>query len=189
MQKLTRRTYTGKFKEGGGSGDAGAQQQRGRRGCSAEPGCGRDHAAHLAASHAATQQRFRDAHSVGKVKSWRSCGARYRCSGWSSFRPPTFNTCKKALMQMNLQRHHVVSDVTGATGMKIIRVILAGTLRSVYAGGRSRPHADSLAGSVLGAPARCRVRHGHDAVADGQALHIVADSFRSGRWGQNVRSA
>ena len=33
---------------------------------------------------------------------------------------------QKALMQMNLQLHHVVTDVTGATGMKIIRAIIAG---------------------------------------------------------------
>jgi transposase len=33
---------------------------------------------------------------------------------------------QKALMQMNLQLHHVVSDVTGATGMRIIRALVAG---------------------------------------------------------------
>jgi transposase len=33
---------------------------------------------------------------------------------------------QKALMQMNLQLHHVVSDITGATGMKIIRSIING---------------------------------------------------------------
>src|SRR3954454_21735757 len=33
---------------------------------------------------------------------------------------------QKALMEMNLQRHHVGSDITGATGMRIIRVIVAG---------------------------------------------------------------
>lgn len=31
-----------------------------------------------------------------------------------------------ALMEMNLQLHHVVSDITGATGMRIIRAIVAG---------------------------------------------------------------
>jgi transposase len=34
---------------------------------------------------------------------------------------------QKALMQMNLQLHHVVSDMTGKTGMCIIRAILDGT--------------------------------------------------------------
>jgi transposase len=33
---------------------------------------------------------------------------------------------QKALMEMNLQLHHVVSDITGATGMCIIRAIVAG---------------------------------------------------------------
>ncbi len=33
---------------------------------------------------------------------------------------------QKALMQMNLQLQHVVSDITGKTGMRIIRAILAG---------------------------------------------------------------
>ena len=36
---------------------------------------------------------------------------------------------QKSLMQMNLQLHHVVSDITGATGMKIIRAILEGERR------------------------------------------------------------
>ena len=33
---------------------------------------------------------------------------------------------QKALMEMNLQLHHVVTDITGETGMKIIRAIVAG---------------------------------------------------------------
>ncbi len=33
---------------------------------------------------------------------------------------------QKALTLMNLQLHHVVSDITGATGMKIIRAIVSG---------------------------------------------------------------
>jgi transposase len=33
---------------------------------------------------------------------------------------------QKALMQMNLQLHHVVSDITGVTGTRIIRAIVAG---------------------------------------------------------------
>jgi len=33
---------------------------------------------------------------------------------------------QKALMQMNLQLHHVVTDITGVTGMKIIRAIIQG---------------------------------------------------------------
>jgi transposase len=34
---------------------------------------------------------------------------------------------QKALMLMNVQLHHVVSDITGVTGMRIIRAILDGT--------------------------------------------------------------
>jgi hypothetical protein len=33
---------------------------------------------------------------------------------------------QKALMEMNRQLHHVVSDITGATGMRIIRALVAG---------------------------------------------------------------
>jgi hypothetical protein len=33
---------------------------------------------------------------------------------------------QKALMQMNVQLHHVVSDITGATGMRIMRAIVEG---------------------------------------------------------------
>lgn len=33
---------------------------------------------------------------------------------------------QKAMMEMNLQLHHVVSDITGVTGMRIIRAIVAG---------------------------------------------------------------
>ena len=38
---------------------------------------------------------------------------------------------QKALMQINLQLHHVVSDITGATGMRIIRAFVAGPLQPV----------------------------------------------------------
>src|SRR5207253_9793283 len=34
---------------------------------------------------------------------------------------------QKALMQMNVQLHHVVSDITGVTGLRIIRAIVSGT--------------------------------------------------------------
>lgn len=33
---------------------------------------------------------------------------------------------QKALMQMNVQLHHAVSDITGATGLRIVRAIVAG---------------------------------------------------------------
>ena len=31
---------------------------------------------------------------------------------------------QKALMEMNVQLHHVVSDISGITGMKIIRALV-----------------------------------------------------------------
>ena len=34
---------------------------------------------------------------------------------------------QKALMQMHVQLQHVVTDITGATGMKIVRAIVTGT--------------------------------------------------------------
>ena len=41
---------------------------------------------------------------------------------------------QKALTYMNLQLHHVISDITGATGMKIIRT--RGWPQAIIAGGR-----------------------------------------------------
>lgn len=61
---------------------------------------------------------------------------------------------QKALMQMNLQLQHVVSDITGVTGMKIIRAIVAGErdpralaeLRDV----RCKATTDTIAKSLMG---------------------------------------
>ncbi len=36
-------------------------------------------------------------------------------------------------MEMNLQLHQVVSDITGATGMRIIRAIMGGRVPDVLA--------------------------------------------------------
>src|SRR5271168_3016735 len=33
---------------------------------------------------------------------------------------------QKALTQMNVQLHHVVSDITGVTGMRIVRAVVEG---------------------------------------------------------------
>jgi hypothetical protein len=33
---------------------------------------------------------------------------------------------QKTLQQMNLQLHHVLSDITGVTGLQILRAIVAG---------------------------------------------------------------
>lgn len=42
------------------------------------------------------------------------------------FRAAHIQHMQKAMMQMNVQLHHVVTDITGVTGMKIIRAIVAG---------------------------------------------------------------
>ncbi len=41
-------------------------------------------------------------------------------------RAPHILHMQKALQQMNLQLHHVLSDITGLTGMQILRAIVAG---------------------------------------------------------------
>ncbi|MFY9973186.1 MAG: IS110 family transposase [Chromatiaceae bacterium] len=61
---------------------------------------------------------------------------------------------QKALMQMNLQLHHVVSDITGKTGMRIIRAILEGvrdpaTLAS-YRDARCKASAETIAHALEG---------------------------------------
>jgi transposase len=61
---------------------------------------------------------------------------------------------QKALAQMNLQLHNVVSDVTGVTGMKILRAILAGernpqTLAS-YRDYRCKASAETIEKSLIG---------------------------------------
>lgn len=53
---------------------------------------------------------------------------------------------QKALMQMNVQLHHVLSDITGQTGLAIIRAIVAGERDpTVLAGLRNRRCKASLA--------------------------------------------
>ena len=41
---------------------------------------------------------------------------------------------QKALDQMNLQLNHVISDITGVTGLAIVEAILAGRAQPAYAG-------------------------------------------------------
>lgn len=69
---------------------------------------------------------------------------------------------QKALMEMNVQLHHVVSDITGVTGMRIIRAIVSGerTIRarlvlwSVGNGGRNAEAGHTA--SLLIPVQRCR---------------------------------
>jgi hypothetical protein len=62
---------------------------------------------------------------------------------------------QKALMQMNVQLHHVVSDITGATGLRIVRAIAAGThapeqlatYRDVHCGATEETIREALTGN------------------------------------------
>ena len=61
---------------------------------------------------------------------------------------------QNALTQMNLQLHRVISDITGKTGLKIIRAILAGsrnpkTLASLQ-DGRIRRTTEEIAAALTG---------------------------------------
>jgi transposase len=61
---------------------------------------------------------------------------------------------QKALTEMNLQLHHVVSDITGATGMRIIRAIIAGerdpAALAAMRDTRRRSSADRIAKALTG---------------------------------------
>ena len=61
---------------------------------------------------------------------------------------------QKALMEMNLQLHHVVSDITGATGMRIIRAIVAGErnpdVLASYRDNRCHSPVETIRASLVG---------------------------------------
>jgi transposase len=61
---------------------------------------------------------------------------------------------QKALQQMNLLLHNVVSDITGVTGMKILRAIIAGERDerrlAAHRDHRCRSSAETIANSLLG---------------------------------------
>jgi transposase len=61
---------------------------------------------------------------------------------------------QKALTEMNLQLHHVVTDITGATGLRIIRAILSGERDPVVLAGlrdqRCRADAETIARALTG---------------------------------------
>lgn len=61
---------------------------------------------------------------------------------------------QKDLMEMNLQLHHVVSDITGATGMKIIRAIVAGErdtdVLAAYRDVRCKSSVDKIKAALVG---------------------------------------
>jgi transposase len=55
---------------------------------------------------------------------------------------------QKALTQMNLQLHHVVTDITGATGMAIIRAIVAGERDPATLATHRDPHCRASAETI-----------------------------------------
>jgi len=59
---------------------------------------------------------------------------------------------QKALMEMNWQLHHVVSDITGATGMRIIRAIVGGKrdpeVLAAFRAVRCKPSMDTIKAAV-----------------------------------------
>jgi transposase len=61
---------------------------------------------------------------------------------------------QKALMQMNVQLHHVVTDITGATGMKIMRAIVAGhhdpEMLAAYRDVRCKASVDTVREALVG---------------------------------------
>ena len=61
---------------------------------------------------------------------------------------------QKALMQMNLQLHHVLSDITGTTGMKIMRAIVAGqhdpAVLATYRDARCKASAETIRAALTG---------------------------------------
>jgi transposase len=61
---------------------------------------------------------------------------------------------QKALTQMNLQLHHVVTDITGATGMAIIRAIVAGerdpAVLATHRDPRCRASAKTISQALVG---------------------------------------
>ncbi|WP_245299523.1 transposase [Mesorhizobium sp. WSM3873] len=61
---------------------------------------------------------------------------------------------QKALTEMNLQLHHVVTDVTGATGLRIMRALVAGERDPDKLGTYRDPHckasAETLRAALVG---------------------------------------
>lgn len=70
------------------------------------------------------------------------------------FKASPIQHMQKALMQMNLQLHHVVSDVTGVTGMKIIRAIIDGEYNpqvlAIYRDARCKESIDTIEKALMG---------------------------------------
>ena len=67
---------------------------------------------------------------------------------------------QKALVQMNIQLHNVISDITGVTGMRILRDIVAGVtdpkVLAVHRDHRCRASQEEIVASLTG---NCRAEH------------------------------
>src|SRR5258708_9269352 len=61
---------------------------------------------------------------------------------------------QKALMQMNVQLHHVVTDITGATGMRILRAIVAGERGAPPPAPPPGPTCSAFPPRIMAAPSR-----------------------------------
>lgn len=83
---------------------------------------------------------------------------------------------QKALMQMNVQLHHVVTDMTGVTGMSIIRAIVAGerdaAVLATHRDRRCHASAEEIAAALAG---NWRDEH---VFALGQALELY-DTYQA----------
>src|SRR6201995_2171407 len=83
---------------------------------------------------------------------------------------------QKALMQMNVQLHHVVTDMMGATGMRIIRAIVAGERDLTVLAGPRDPRCHATAEDIAAALAG---NWGEEPVfALGQALELY-DAYQT----------
>jgi transposase len=83
---------------------------------------------------------------------------------------------QKALMQMNVQLHHVVTDMMGATGMRIIRAIVAGERELAVLAGHRDPRCHASAAEICAALAgNWREEH---VFALGQALELY-DAYQA----------
>lgn len=83
---------------------------------------------------------------------------------------------QKALMQMNVQLHHVVTDITGSTGMSIIRAVVAGerdpVVLAAFRDRRCHASVDEISAALAG---NWREEH---VFALGQALELY-DAYQA----------
>lgn len=64
---------------------------------------------------------FRPEHDISVLRSYLRQRERL-----TEYRAVHIQHMQNALMQMNVQLHHAVSDITGVTGLSIVRVIISG---------------------------------------------------------------